>query len=405
MADLFTRVASLDPGNGWVIAGSVLLLLLSLWLARRAWRALVTLRARALTPVAARKLSHLLRPTTYRGDVFFAADGAGAPWVAHRKRAFERLAERLRQRGAKSGEWGRRMRGSLSDLRFTDSNRVPFPFAPVMRESFELASMVTASNGPELLDLDGNWSLDVGGSYGVNVCGYEQYKEWIERGWQKVKDLGPVLGPLHPVVGENVEMLKAISGKDEVSFHMSGTEAVMAAVRLARFNTGRKHIVAFSGAYHGWWDGVQPGLAQGHPRARQADRRRAGEPGAILPSQRAAAQRRGADDVRDAPHRRGHGRLRHLAAAAAPSVPRVRRAVDLRRGLQRLSARPRRRAGALRHRRRHGGVRQDRGRRAADRRGVRPRRPDAALRSVPPDAHRVCRRDVLRPSARDGGDE
>ena len=47
---------------------------------------------------------------------------------------------------------------------------------------------------------------------------------------------------------------------DEVSFHMSGTEAVMAAVRLARFNTRRKLIVCFSGAYHGWWDGVQPGL-------------------------------------------------------------------------------------------------------------------------------------------------
>jgi glutamate-1-semialdehyde 2,1-aminomutase len=31
-------------------------------------------------------------------------------------------------------------------------------------------------------------------------------------------------------------------------------------VRLARFNTGRKLIVCFSGAYHGWWDGVQPGL-------------------------------------------------------------------------------------------------------------------------------------------------
>ena len=47
---------------------------------------------------------------------------------------------------------------------------------------------------------------------------------------------------------------------DEVSFHMSGTEAVMAAVRMARFNTRRKLIVCFSGAYHGWWDGVQPGL-------------------------------------------------------------------------------------------------------------------------------------------------
>ena len=33
---------------------------------------------------------------------------------------------------------------------------------------------------------------------------------------------------------------------------MSGTEAVMAAVRLARFNTKRKLVVTFGGAYHGW---------------------------------------------------------------------------------------------------------------------------------------------------------
>ena len=69
-----------------------------------------------------------------------------------------------------------------------------------------------------------------------------------------------MLGPLHPVVSENISILKSISKLDEVSFHMSGTEAVMAAVRLARFNTRRKLIVCFSGAYHGWWDGVQPGL-------------------------------------------------------------------------------------------------------------------------------------------------
>ena len=34
----------------------------------------------------------------------------------------------------------------------------------------------------------------------------------------------------------------------------------MAAVRMARFNTRRRLIVCFAGAYHGWWDGVQPGL-------------------------------------------------------------------------------------------------------------------------------------------------
>lgn len=62
------------------------------------------------------------------------------------------------------------------------------------------------------------------------------------------------------LVADNITRLNAISHKDEVSFHMSGTEAVMAAVRLARFNTRRQLIVCFSGAYHGWWDGVQPGL-------------------------------------------------------------------------------------------------------------------------------------------------
>jgi glutamate-1-semialdehyde 2,1-aminomutase len=45
---------------------------------------------------------------------------------------------------------------------------------------------------------------------------------------------------------------------------MSGTEAVMQAVRLARFHTRRSHLVRFCGAYHGWWDDVQPGV--GTPR-------------------------------------------------------------------------------------------------------------------------------------------
>ena len=75
---------------------------------------------------------------------------------------------------------------------------------------------------------------------------------------------------------------------------MSGTEAVMAAVRLARFNTGRKLIVSFSGAYHGWWDGVQPGLGSErplddcltlkdlHPASLDVIRRRAGEIAAVL---------------------------------------------------------------------------------------------------------------------------
>src|SRR5262249_24008856 len=95
--------------------------------------------------------------------------------------------------------------------------------------------------------------------------GYDFYKAAIERGIARVRELGPVLGPYHPVIADNVRRLKRISGLDEVSFHMSGTEAVMQAVRLARYHTRRSHLVRFCGAYTGWWGDVQPGVGNPLP--------------------------------------------------------------------------------------------------------------------------------------------
>jgi glutamate-1-semialdehyde 2,1-aminomutase len=114
-------------------------------------------------------------------------------------------------------------------------------------------------------DLDGNEFYDLTGSYGVNLFGYDFYKGAIARAGGRVGELGPVLGPYHPVIADNVRRLKQISGLDEVSFHMSGTEAVMQAVRLARYHTRRSHLVRFCGAYHGWWGDVQPGIGNPLP--------------------------------------------------------------------------------------------------------------------------------------------
>jgi len=74
-----------------------------------------------------------------------------------------------------------------------------------------------------------------------------------------------VLGAYHPLVADNVRRLRELSGLDEVSFHMSGTEAVMQAVRLARYHTRRRYLVRFCGAYHGWWGDVQPGVGNPLP--------------------------------------------------------------------------------------------------------------------------------------------
>jgi hypothetical protein len=90
------------------------------------------------------------------------------------------------------------------------------------------------------------------------VCGYEAYKTFITAGWALAKDKGLYLGSLDETTLENIRMIKDISGLGEVSFHMSGTEAVMAAVRCARFNMKKPLVVTFGGAYHGWWDGMQP---------------------------------------------------------------------------------------------------------------------------------------------------
>jgi glutamate-1-semialdehyde 2,1-aminomutase len=261
---------------------------------RKVMIALQTWPARSLTPMLYRRLARWVRPHSYSDEAFFRADGAPESWAARRRLGLERLSAFLGAQYPRSRAWAAEVGPGFSDLRFTDANRVPFPFARVMRERFELCSVVTASDGPRLQDLDGHSTLDVGGSYGVNVAGFGRYKEWMARGLERVRDLGPVLGPLHPVTAENIARLRQISGLDEVSFHMSGTEAVMAAVRLARFNTGRKLIVCFSGAYHGWWDGVQPGLGSErplddcltlkdlHPASLDVIRRRAREIAAVL---------------------------------------------------------------------------------------------------------------------------
>ena len=257
IASLLELLTSM-PAAGWTRTAPVLLLFALIGMGlRRAW---LELPARALTPRLSRLVSAIMRARECGEDEFLTADGAPLEFKDARRAGLAALRARLTARSPLSHAWAERVRTGLSDLRFTDASRVPFPFARIMREGFNVAAVATASTGSRLRDLDDNWNIDVSGSYGVNLAGYDRYKEWLDRGWARVRDLGPVLGPLHPVVSDNVTTLKSIAGLDEVSFHASGTEAVMAAARRVRFNTRRKLIVCFAGAYHGWWDGVQPGL-------------------------------------------------------------------------------------------------------------------------------------------------
>jgi glutamate-1-semialdehyde 2,1-aminomutase len=213
----------------------------------------------------ARRLAALIPFYAYDEKRFFCSDGAPADIAARRRDGFERLSNLYRTRFAGTIRQTAEVMDSISDLQFTNAYRVPFQYRDYVTRHLPSAAFVEASEGVQVIDLDGNRLYDVSGSYGANLFGYEFYKGAIERAAARMRDLGPVLGPYHPVISENVEMLKEISGLDEVSFHMSGTEAVMQAVRLARYHTRRSHLVRFCGAYHGWWGDVQPGVGNPLP--------------------------------------------------------------------------------------------------------------------------------------------
>jgi glutamate-1-semialdehyde 2,1-aminomutase len=216
-------------------------------------------------PRISRRLAAVIPFYEYDETRFFRADNPPEEIAARRSGAFTQLSELFRARYPETLRHTADVADGISDLKFTEAYRVPFQFSGMVREHLRTGAFLESSAGVTVTDLDDNVFYDLTGSYGVNVFGYDFYKDCIARAEVRARALGPVLGAYHPAVVANVRRLQHISGLDEVSFHMSGTEAVMQAVRLARYHTRRSHLVRFCGAYHGWWGDVQPDIGNPVP--------------------------------------------------------------------------------------------------------------------------------------------
>lgn len=194
-----------------------------------------------------------------QGERFFGADGAPAEVAEQRKKAFAELSSHFQRKAPRTRAMTREIQAMAADLEFVNAYRVPFAFRKMVQAALPVGSVYEHSDGLRLTDPDGNSYYDLGGSYGVNLLGYGFYKRCMAESQAIAVGLGPVLGVYHPIVLDNLRRLQALSGLEQATFHMSGTEAVMQAVRLARYHTRRRYVVRFCGAYHGWWDGVQAG--------------------------------------------------------------------------------------------------------------------------------------------------
>src|SRR5260370_31782748 len=147
----------------------------------------------------ARLVSTLVQFYQYDEAQTFKADAAPDVVVAQRGADFTRLADLYRKRYAGTLQLTAETTGLISDLQFTEAYRVPFQFSRHVRRHLPVGAFLQSSSGVTTADLAGNSFYELTGSYGVNLFGYDFYKDCIDRGIERVHALGPVLGSYHPL--------------------------------------------------------------------------------------------------------------------------------------------------------------------------------------------------------------
>ena len=124
----------------------------------------------------------------------------------------------------------------------------PFPLA------------MAEARGAYLTDIDGNRYIDFLKAGGPTLLGSNDGT--VRRQIHALLDsCGPVTGLLHEYKVKLAELVcEAMPAIEMFRMLGSGTEAVMAAIRLARAYTGRNFVIKVGGAYHGWSDQMVYGM-------------------------------------------------------------------------------------------------------------------------------------------------
>ncbi len=114
---------------------------------------------------------------------------------------------------------------------------------------------ITHGEGSRLYDVDGNEYIDYLLNYGPLILGH--CPELLNKAIRSQLEKGTAFGEPHPLQVELSRMLiDAIPSFEMVNFNNTGSEAVQAALRLARAYTGKTKFIKFEGHYHGWMDNV-----------------------------------------------------------------------------------------------------------------------------------------------------
>jgi glutamate-1-semialdehyde aminotransferase len=157
------------------------------------------------------------------------------------------LIERVTRRTAKSKSLTQEYRKVLADPRVVSG------FRPQWKEM--VYSIVTdRSNGSRIWDIDGNEYIDLVNGFGPIMLGHRP--DFVEKAIETQLHEGFETGPQTPLAGEVAKMFCEMTGNERMAFCNTGSEAVLAALRVSRTVTGRNKVVMFTGDYHGMFDEV-----------------------------------------------------------------------------------------------------------------------------------------------------
>jgi amino acid adenylation domain-containing protein len=163
------------------------------------------------------------------------------------RRSIAALAERYSRRHAKSKALTQAYRKVLADPRVVSGFREDW-------KEMIFPVTVNRSQGSKLWDVDGNELIDILNGFGPVMFGHRP--DFIETAVAQQLHDGFEVGPQTPLAGEVAELFCEITGNERMTFCNTGSEAVMAAMRIARTVTGRDKILMFTGDYHGMFDEV-----------------------------------------------------------------------------------------------------------------------------------------------------
>ncbi|MGB6222854.1 amino acid adenylation domain-containing protein [Haloferula sp.] len=114
--------------------------------------------------------------------------------------------------------------------------------------------VATKMKGCRMWDVDGNEYIDMVNGFGPNFLGHSP--DYVTEAIQEQLATGLEIGPQCEVAMETAKLFCEVTGNERVCFLNTGSEAVQAAMRIARTVTGRDKILVFDKDYHGNFDPV-----------------------------------------------------------------------------------------------------------------------------------------------------